>query len=320
MHMERFLVIFAVVTVGFLLITVIYHEIRKVYARKRVAKRSTEEKLKDLNKDLERFGFFYDAAQDIICSARYPWQREMGYCRLYDEAALTMNMAIQCEPIYFQYDNRRWLLEFWKGQYGLATGGEIGIYVTDKEDISVPGMFEGPFFHAVSEEEEIPMEFILYRNKTAVVSRMGTHWWLTAFDVGVFSKPKQLALDIRLTFPGRMMTEAFVKGLKEAGYREETYRICRNTVQLHFSVPHSEQPYRKARPLFFLVQCMNHLYCILFQRLTGDFVKTLDKIDYLRFRFPVLYRSVIVLGGPLKRKKVFHRLRGKEEGVREAEQ
>ena len=37
-------------------------------------------------------------------------------------------MIIDCEPICFMYGGKNWMIELWKGQYGLETGGEIGVY------------------------------------------------------------------------------------------------------------------------------------------------------------------------------------------------
>lgn len=89
-----------------------------------------QDRLEELNRDLKPFGFAYDPSQDLFYSLMDCWQRNFGYCRLYDEATATFSMIIDCEPIYFRYGGKKWLIEFWKGQYGMTTGGEIGIYYT----------------------------------------------------------------------------------------------------------------------------------------------------------------------------------------------
>ena len=73
-------------------------------------------------------GFLYDPRQDIIYSKLYPLQRQFGYAYGYDAAALAMNAIIDCEPIFFDYDGKTWMIELWEGQYGLETGCEIGVY------------------------------------------------------------------------------------------------------------------------------------------------------------------------------------------------
>ena len=181
-----------------------------------VLQRSDEEKIKDINNALDLYGFVYDKTNDIICSNMYPWQREVGYCRFYDEAAPTLNMIIDSEPIYFEYDNRRWLIELWKGQYGMTTGGEIGIYVSEMDYINIPGIFSGPFFEAVSDEELLNMDFKLKICEKKLFQRQDYHWWLTGFDVGVFSNPNNLSMEVRIIFPNSIMKGAFLGGFKKS--------------------------------------------------------------------------------------------------------
>ena len=57
-----------------------------------------------------------------------PLQRSLGYAYGYDAAAIRMATIIDCEPIFFDYDNKHWMIELWKGQYGLETGCEVGVY------------------------------------------------------------------------------------------------------------------------------------------------------------------------------------------------
>ena len=68
-------------------------------------------------------------------------------------------MIIDCEPIYFRYKGKKWLIEFWKGQYGMTTGGEVGIYYTTGPDLNIPGLFNGTFYKCVNDEDRIDMSF-----------------------------------------------------------------------------------------------------------------------------------------------------------------
>ena len=90
--------------------------------------KKTEMEDEYLEEIIHNLGYGYDKWQDIFYSKLNGWQRDMGYCRLYDEVAAPMSMIIDCEPIYFEYDNKKWLIEFWKGQYGMTTGCEVGVY------------------------------------------------------------------------------------------------------------------------------------------------------------------------------------------------
>lgn len=120
--------------------------------------RPTEDKQKQkdmLNADLEAAGFAYEPRGDYFYSRMYCWQRKTGYCRLYDEGASLFNMIMDCEPVTFSYGGKRWLIELWKGQYGITTGGEIGVYNTHLEDIHT-SRFTGTFYENISDAEGFP--------------------------------------------------------------------------------------------------------------------------------------------------------------------
>ena len=63
-------------------------------------------------------------------------------------------MIMDCEPVEFSYGGKRWLIELWKGQYGITTGGEIGIYNTKREDIDHE-KFKGTFYENIQDDERL---------------------------------------------------------------------------------------------------------------------------------------------------------------------
>mgnify|MGYP001147717408 FL=1 len=129
--------------------------ILNIYRRRqiicKILKMTFCEKLCILNELLEPFGFFYLPDQDIITSAQNAWQRNFGYHALFDKSASRLSMVFDCEPIYFNYQDRTWMIEFWKGQYGINTGGEIGVYCADS--ILKPFEYAHTHFHSVSNEQ-----------------------------------------------------------------------------------------------------------------------------------------------------------------------
>lgn len=159
--MEHSLILAICMVVLFMGLIVYWAWIRRRLAIEKVEERTDSQKVKDINEALSLYGFLFDVQQDLVYSHMYPWQRKVGYCRLYDELAPSLNMIIDSEPIYFQYDGRRWLIEFWKGQYGMTTGGEVGVYVTDKEDVDIPGIFSGAFYECVSDDDRLQMAYTL---------------------------------------------------------------------------------------------------------------------------------------------------------------
>lgn len=74
-------------------------------------------------------GFSYDPQQKTLYSNMYGLQRFFGFGETIDYAAdPVLSSSIYCDPIYFYHNGREYLLELWKGQYGIMTGVEVGLY------------------------------------------------------------------------------------------------------------------------------------------------------------------------------------------------
>lgn len=296
--MRYFYVVLAVL--GILLLALLVYFIirhRKKSARKKVCSMCREEKICKLDVLLEPFGFCYVEQDDSISSRMYPWQRQMGYCRAYDKTAIAMNMVIDCEPIYFDYGDDRYLLELWKGQYGCAAGTEIGIYVNREGDFEKPA--EELFYECVSDGERLPLSFELMKDKKTVLRRRAVHWWLTGFRVGMYARPEELTLRARISFPDAHMCSAFYKGLLRVGYEPEEICVERLTVCFCFGKPHTPQYYQdSAIRQWRRRQVMrgNKRSCRRYCRMTKGFDSTLNRISFLGYCFPVLYHFIIGLG------------------------
>lgn len=245
------------------------------------------------------YGFKYGPVQDIFYSRQYAWQRFVGYCRLYDEASGPMSMVIDCEPIYFDYAGKRWMIEFWKGQYGLTTGGEVGVYYTDRSDLQIPGIFMGTFYNCVSDEDMLDMSFSLMKNGKRVFRRSGRHWWLTGFKLGEFSDPSELSMKIRITLKDDAMRQAFLGGLRRTGYNKADYTVEGNTVGILFDKPHTTQPYTRTRSLGIesASQLKNKALCGLFQSMTKG-ATSMERLESLQRFDPNLYSRAIHIGKP----------------------
>lgn len=302
--MRYFYCVLIVLCVLLLLAGLIYLfvRLRMHHAACRVKKYSCCEKIEKLNRALSAFGFCYDEENDAISSVRHPWQREMGYCSAYDEAAFSMYMIIDCEPVYFNYNGSRYLLELWKGQYGCTTGAEIGLYVNRSADPAKQP--EDLFYESVGDEECLGMYFDLYKNGERILRRKGIHWWLTGFCVGMCSDREELSLEVGLTFPNGAMRAAFCEGLLRAGYAAKDIRVEQCTVRFRFNNPYSPQPNACGRWCRRRVMRRNLRNCRLYCKVTSAFCSTLDKITYIGFCFPLLYRTIIRIGTKCTEKKL----------------
>lgn len=236
---------------------------------------------------LEPFGFAYDRQSDSFYSLMDAWQREMGYCRLYDEAAPALGMILDCEPVTFSYGGRRWLIELWKGQYGLSAGGEIGVYSTDREDMQSE-RFTGVFYDCVPDEQRLPLSFVLRRGEQVLLQRRGVHWWLTGFVLGEIAPPGAVAMDALLSFPDEEMCRAFTGGLRPSATGPRNTRCW---APAYSSVLRRRTRSRRAsrRLSEGVVQRINEENCRLFERATAPYGDTLDKLEYLEAAAPDLF-------------------------------
>lgn len=246
------------------------------------------EKYCRLNELMEPFGFCYVPEQDVMTSTIDAWQREFGYSAVFDKNADRFHMIFDCEPIYFNYAGRTWLIEFWKGQYGMNTGGEIGIYYADS--ILDDAKLNRTFFQSVPDKEMLPVSMELYKNGEKLFCVRKRHWWLTGFCVGKYSEPEDLTMKAAILFPNQEMQQRFLEGLRKAGYETCDIRICGRMVCFVFG---NEHPGNRRSWRVRFQQWQNDLFCGLFQRVTRPFTCTADQILYLYFFLPAGFRWLL---------------------------
>lgn len=268
------------------------------------------ERVQELNDEIKNFGFSYEPYQDVFFSLLNPWQRQLGYCRLYDEACAALSMIIDCEPIPFEYGGRRWLIEFWKGQYGMNTGGEVGIYYTKGPNLNIPGVFNGTFYYCPKDDECINMSFAFKKNGNLLFTRSGYHWWLTGFKLGEYSKPSELSMEIVMELYDRKMASAFVEALKREGYKEDEYRLRSNKVMILYDKPHTKQPLTRTVFTDYIMQRNNESLCNSYNYLTASYTDTLDKLEILRNENSTMYNKAMSLGKPREAFEAYNKIKG----------
>lgn len=258
------------------------------------------EHLAEINRDLKPFGFAYDPREDIFYSIMDGWQRKFGYCRLYDEASTMLSMVIDCEPVPFKYNGINWLVEFWKGQYGMTTGGEVGIYYTTGPNLNIPGVFNGTFYHSVRDEDRINMSFAFRKKGNLLFTRGAYHWWITGFKLGEFSDPDDLSMDIILDLYDRRMAYAFAEALMKIGYTNDEFGLKGRRVYIRFTKPHTPQPVTRGKLTESIAQKNNRSYCDAYDKLTEAYTDTLDKLEIVRNEDPDMYGRILNMGKPRK--------------------
>ncbi len=238
-------------------------------------------------------GYAYDSKQNIFYSRKDAWQKNFGYSRIYDEAAALMGMIIDCEPVYFDYGGRKWLIELWKGQYGIATGCEIGIYTKDDRS-------KDDFYKSAKEQDQLHMICRIKKNEKILFIRKDRHWWLTGFLLGEFSNPNELSVDVRITLLNQDMCDAFVSSLRKTGYTEQNIKVIGSTAWFRFNYPLSPQPFSRTPVIEKPMQKKNQILCCQYLRLTKEYKTAPEKIASLRETAPGLYKTAINLKKAVK--------------------
>lgn len=141
-----------------------------------------------------------------------PWQRQFGFNKVYDFGAQFVFMYYDTARICFDYGDKNWMVQMWKGQYGgVFIGAEIGVY-TKPKDRTID------HYDCANDDEALKMDMTFYRNGEELLSRdYGKYWWCTGFVPGKlkkYSDRSELNINSRITMKDKTMRKAFIKGLE----------------------------------------------------------------------------------------------------------
>ena len=178
------------------------------------------------------------------------WQDTFGYARIYDLAAPYVVLEYDYTRVFFNYEDRDFMIQLWKGQYGYVFyGAEIGIYTKDVSD-KEPGYLT---FYGKAEEEYWPtMEMTLYHENTdgewvrEFTRDYDKYWWCTGFKIGHLRNVEpadELRMVSKITFKDAKMAKEFALGLKACGLKRaknanslenDTYYRVKDTVHVRW--------------------------------------------------------------------------------------
>lgn len=264
---------------------------KKILNKIRCMKRS--EKCALLEDLVKPFGYCYYCTYGFFSSTIDAWQRKAGYTYLYDYMAPRFQMVFDFLPVYFDYDGKTWLIEFWKGQYGINIGAEIGIYHADR--IIASEDYKTSMFECASDKEMLSCAFLLSDKEGHYLRLAKKHWWLTAFLTGYFSKPDDLCMENTISFPNREMMSAFLNGLLSAGLTSQDYSVYGLTVSFPFCKTPEDTSNLLTRFWYHFSQWKNKLFCRIYLWVTRPFSRTEDRVLYLYYYLPFAFRKLLRL-------------------------
>ncbi|MBQ7296110.1 MAG: DUF4474 domain-containing protein [Clostridia bacterium] len=167
------------------------------------------------------YGYYY--AND-----KESWQKNFGFARVYDYVAPYVGMEYDYIRVFFTYDEEDFMVQLWKGQYGVLYGGEIGIYNRDED-----GQKSSPFtFYAAASEKYWPvMDMSVYHQEEEgdtpdeyelLFKRpVDKYWWCTGFVMGTlrqYEPADELRIEATITFRDAEMATLFANGIRDCGF------------------------------------------------------------------------------------------------------
>ena len=167
-------------------------------------------------------GFVYEPRQGYLYNQAPVFQWFLGFNNIYDIFPFVMNVYADTIKCHFEYEEKDWRIQLWKGGYGifLATGGEIGIYTKAKnmpiEHYSSAGL-----------NDWLNLTFTIYNKGSKLFTRpLGKYWWCTgykplAFCTDFLANPRRnVVMDTTIELKSAGMAEAFIKSLKDKQFTQ----------------------------------------------------------------------------------------------------
>lgn len=166
-------------------------------------------------------GYLYDPERNVFYTAKDPWQRNFGFNVIYDVSAQFILINYNTERYKFSTSEKDWMIQLWKGQYGLVFyGGEVGVY-TKPKDRNVD------HYDCASDEDmlRISVNFYYYdKAKEQWQFRFerpyGLYWWCTGFKFGNNGYDFSVyRMDIRMTMKNFEMLKGLTAAMDEKGMK-----------------------------------------------------------------------------------------------------
>lgn len=152
------------------------------------------------------------------------WQKNFGFNEVYDNLAPISVMYYDTVRTIFQYGGKEWMIQMWKGQYGMVfVGGEVGVYTRSIGS-------SGTHFVCADKEDWLNMEmaFMWDENsngnyKPIFNRKYEKYWWCTGFVVGfpngsLRQTLKEFRLVHHITFKDTAMANAFCEAFEANGF------------------------------------------------------------------------------------------------------
>lgn len=175
----------------------------------------------------QRLGYRYSYDDDYYYTDdKDCWQDTFGFYNLYDLVSPYILLEYDYIRVYFRYNDLDWMIQLWKGQYGLLFyGSEVGVYTKKMSDKDVTAFTH---FKCPEKENWLDMTMSLYHDqkndgnyKFELERPYDNYWWCTGFKAGHL-RDVEPADELRMTTTINMkdeeMARLFAEGLVDCGF------------------------------------------------------------------------------------------------------
>lgn len=243
--------------------------------------------LKDLLVKQQILSYQYSYHDDYYyTNDKDAWQYNFGFGKIYDLAAPYILLEYDYIRVFFTYEDKDWMLQMWKGQYGMIFyGGEIGIY---NRPHSEKGVNDWTMYNCPAEEDWLDMEMTLYHcEKNGTWNReftreYGKYWWCTGFKNGHLRKEEpanELRMVGRITFKDEEMQKIVSDGLKECGLKEVE---SKDSIGL-------DQYYAEGKDVYFTWQNISEAESTMAIKVSVGIISSLVSLPFIWPFLPIIF-------------------------------
>lgn len=250
--------------------------------------------LKDLLESRQVLSYQYSYVDDYYyTNDKEAWQYNFGFGKIYDFVSPYILLEYDYIRVFFTYENKDWMLQMWKGQYGMIFyGGEIGIY---NREHSEEGVNEWTMYACPAEEDWLKMEMTLWHEELngewvrEFTREYDDYWWCTGFKNGHLRQEEpadELRMTGRITLKDAEMTKLVSEGLAECGFGQSS---TKEAIGL-------DQMYVEGNDIYFCWQNINEAESTMAIKVGLGFLSSLSMLPFFPIILPFVgIFSVLVL-------------------------
>jgi len=151
------------------------------------------------------------------------WMRSFGFCLFYDIFCYTTPFFNYVTRRFkFDYADKEWMVQVWKGNYVVANGSEVGIYNREK------GSF-GSYYDCY--DGLMNMSLKLSYGDEIIYDISGEHWWMNGFKLGkTLYKPNSMTMEFSIELIDEEMANALADSINNHYRHDVSCTVNNKTV------------------------------------------------------------------------------------------